>query len=59
MTQEIITYLILLVTIIVTVNKVMSAFKTESGGCNGCSSHENGCKIAAIKQHQKNKQSFG
>lgn len=53
MIQEIITYLILLVTITITINKIAIAFKNTSGACSGCANHENGCKIAAIKGRVK------
>jgi hypothetical protein len=52
MAQEIITYIILLVTLVVTINNVIRFFtKQENVKCGGCSQANSGCKISHIKQN--------
>lgn len=51
MIQEILTYLILLATMLITLNKVFRFFKNNEHACSGCAS--SGCKIATIKGRQK------
>ncbi|HNY59731.1 MAG: FeoB-associated Cys-rich membrane protein [Bacteroidales bacterium] len=48
MIQEILTYIILLVTLTLVVNNAIRFFKDNSGGCAGCPSGAS-CKIAALK----------
>lgn len=56
MIQEIITYIILLVTIIITVVRLYRFFaKKTPGACNSCYQAESGCKIAGLKKNLKNK----
>lgn len=53
MIQEIITYIILLATIIITIVKTIRFFNDTNTACAGCSGFENGCKIAGIKKFNK------
>lgn len=53
MIQEIITYMILLATMLVTINMLVGVFKNTSGACNGCASHDSGCKIAELKKRSR------
>jgi len=52
MIQEILTYLILLATMLITINKVFKFFKNSESACSGCAS-SSGCKIAALKDQRK------
>ena len=52
MIQEIITYLILLITLTVVINNAVKFFRENSGACSGCPSGA-GCKVAALK-HKMN-----
>jgi hypothetical protein len=50
MIQEIITYIILLATVIITIVKTIRFFNDTNTACAGCSDFENGCKIAHLKK---------
>jgi len=52
MVQEIITYAILIVTLIVTTVNIYRFFtKKDKSACGGCAQAESGCKIAGIKHN--------
>lgn len=50
MTQEILTYLILLATIIIAARNIIRAFASESGKCSSCAMSGNGCRLAEMKK---------
>ncbi len=50
MIQEIITYIILIVTAIVAVVKIVRFFSTTQNKCDACSFSQNSCKVAHLKK---------
>jgi hypothetical protein len=55
MIQEIITYIILVATVIITIVKTIRFFNETNSACAGCAGFENGCKIAGLKKFAKQK----
>ncbi len=50
MIQEILTYLIILITIVVSVRKIIRMFTTKVTACSNCYQAASGCKIAHLKE---------
>lgn len=56
MIQEIITYIILAVTIITTIVKIFRFFaKKQRAACSSCAQAKSGCKAAALKDRLNSK----
>ena len=50
MIQEIITYTILITTVLFVVYKIYETFSKQKSGCDGCSSSCNDCALHDLKQ---------
>jgi len=50
MIQDLITYIILFVTLVIAVYKIIQFFQSKETICDGCSSSGSGCKMAELKQ---------